>query len=153
MVVCAHGDVAKYCSDHGMVIHEELVGEIEEYEGICRVIVTDKKMGENEFYALKLRMLRRGIELVSTRFSDSDKANFVAYLAQSDRRTKHGGRRRFGENSESERLVVARILELHDAGRGLREIAEDENVRREDGRELSVSTISFIIRNREKYER
>ena len=44
--------------------------------------------------------------------------------------------------------VVERIYELHDAGKKLREIAEDERVSYLDGRKMSVSTIQMIIKNR-----
>lgn len=150
MIVCAHGDVEKYCAEHGMVICGNHVGNIEEYEGVCPVLVTDAKMGENEFYGLKLRMLRRGVELISVWHSDSEKADLVAYLAKNDKRQKYGGRRKFGVSSEGEKAVVQRILELRKAGATLKQISEDENVSYLDGRRMSISTIQMIIKNNEK---
>ena len=152
MVVCAHGDVAEYCSKRGMVICEEHIGNIEDYARNCPVLVTDQQMSENEFYALKLKMLRRGVELISVWHSDAAKSELVAYLAQNDRRAKHGGRQKFGSRSEAEMAVVRKIFELHDAGATLRDIAESEGVCHTDGRKISVSTIQQIIKNRGKYE-
>lgn len=151
MIVCAHGDVEKYCLDRGMVICAQHIGAIESYEGSCRVLVTDADMSENEFYALKLKMLRRGVELVSTRHSDEAMAEFVAYLAQSEKREKHGGRRMFGLKSGEEMAVVYRIFELRDAGCTLKEISEDPGVGYLDGRKMSLSTIQTILKNRNKY--
>lgn len=151
MIVCAHGEVSEYCKNYGMVICSEYVGNIENYDGSCPVVVTDADMSENEYYALKLKMLRRGVEVVSTRYSDEAMAGFVAYLAQTERDGKKGGRPRFGERSEFERAVVERIFELRDAGWTLRKIAEDERVSYLDGTKMSISTIQTILKNREKY--
>lgn len=152
MIVCAHGEVSEYCKNHGMTICDQHIGSIEEYKGVCRVLVTDAPMGENEFYALKLKMLKRGVELVSVDHSDEAMSEFVSYLAMQSRGSSGGGGRpRFGSGSEAEMAVVRRIFELRDAGRTLREISADPEVVRSDGRRISVSTIQGILRNREKY--
>lgn len=151
MIVCAHGEVSEYCKNHGMTICDQHIGDIEEYQGVCRVLVTDAPMGENEFYALKLKMLKRGVELVSIDHSDEAMSEFVSYLAMQSRGGNGGGRPRFGSGSEAEMAVVRRIFELRDAGRTLREISESPEVAYLDGRRISVSTIQGILRNREKY--
>ena len=151
MIVCAHGEVSEYCKNHGMTICDQHIGDIEEYQGVCRVLVTDAPMGENEFYALKLKMLKRGVELVSIDHSDEAMSEFVSYLAMQSRGGNGGGRPRFGSGSEAEMVVVRRIFELRDAGCTLREISENPEVAYLDGRRISVSTIQGILRNREKY--
>ena len=151
MIVCAHGEVSEYCKNHGMTICDQHIGDIEEYQGVCRVLVTDAPMGENEFYALKLKMLKRGVELVSIDHSDEAMSEFVSYLAMQSRGGNGGGRPRFGSGSEAEMAVVRRIFELRDAGCTLREISESPEVAYLDGRRISVSTIQGILRNREKY--
>lgn len=151
MIVCAHGEVSEYCKNHGMTICDQHIGDIEEYQGVCRVLVTDAPMGENEFYALKLKMLKRGVELVSIDHSDEAMSEFVSYLAMQSRGGNGGGRPRFGSGSEAEMAVVRRIFELRDAGSTLREISESPEVAYLDGRRISVSTIQGILRNREKY--
>lgn len=149
MIVCAHGEVSEYCKNHGMTICDQHIGDIREYEGICRVVVTDQPMSENEFYALKLKMLRQGIELISVHHSDSAMSEFISYLAQ--QKSRGGGRRRFGEHSAAERAVVDRIFELRDAGYTMKAISEDSKVGYLDGRKMSVSTIQVILKNRSKY--
>lgn len=153
MLVIAHGEVSEYCEKHGLIICGEHIGEIESYEGNCPVLVTDQDMSENAFYGLKLKMLRRGVELISVRHSDRAMSEFVAFLAQTDRREKSGGRRRFGSGSEAEMAVVRKIFEMHDAGKKLREIHENEEISYLDGRKIGISTIQWIIKNRNKYER
>lgn len=159
MIVCAHGEVSEYCKNHGLVICGEHIGDIEDYRGKLPVLVTDVDIPEMEFFALKERMLRRGVELVSTRYSDTAMAEYIAYQATENRREKSGGRAMFGyrwENGElavveRDMTVVRRIFELRDAGWSYKRIAEDDAVSYADGRKLSVSTIQVIIRNREKY--
>ena len=159
MIVCAHGNVAEYCATHGMVVCGEFVGQIEDYRGSLPVLVTDLDVPEMEFFALKQRMLKRGVELISTRFSDLAMAEFIAHQATVGRKPKSGGRAMFGyrwnngEMIEIERdmAVVRRIFELRDAGWTYKQIAEDDSVSFADGRKMSVSTIQVIIRNREKY--
>ena len=150
MIVCAHGEVSEYCKNNGMVICDQHIGSIEEYQGVCRVLVTDAKMGENEFYALKLKMLKRGIELISVDHSDAAMSEFVLYLA-TQKRGGSGGRRRFGLESESEKAVIRRICELRDSGYKLRAIQDDPGVHYLDGRKIPISTINEILNNREKY--
>lgn len=151
MIVCAHGEVSEYCKNHGMTICDQHIGDIQDYEGVCRVVVTDQPMGENEFYALKLKMLKRGIELISVNHSDAAMSEFISYMAQ-QKQNRGGGRPKFGDNSEAERAVVDRIFELRDAGYKLRAIAEDSKVGYPDGRKMSISTIQVILKNRGKYE-
>lgn len=150
MIVCAHGEVSEYCKNHGMTICDQHIGDIQDYEGICRVVVTDQPMSENEFYALKLRMLKRGIELISVNHSDESMNEFISYMAQ-QKQNRGGGRRKFGDNSEAEMAVVRRIFELRDAGYKLRAIADDDKVGYPDGRKMAISTIQVILKNRGKY--
>lgn len=150
MIVCAHGEVSEYCKSHGMTICAEHIGAIEEYEGVCRVLVTDQEMGENEFYALKLAMLRRGVELISVHYRDSSMDEFVSFMAH-QKKPMHPGRRKFGDKSPEEMAVVRRIFALRDGGYTLKEISEDAQVHHMDGRRMTVSSIQGILRNRDKY--
>ena len=149
MIVCAHGEVSEYCESHDMVIVGRYTGDIEGYNGVCPVLVTDQDMSQGEYYFLKGKMLARGVELVSTRYPDSK--NLAKYEIPK-KPTKYGGRQRFGTGSDFERAVIQRIFELADAGKTLREIAADEKVGYLDGRKMSISTIQLIIKNRGKYE-
>jgi hypothetical protein len=106
-------------------------------------------MSSGEYYYLKGKMLARGVELVSTKYVDTENLALGVVKEVSAKRSR--GRRRFGEGSEAEMAVVRRIFELRDAGLLLREIAEDEKVRRVNGEGLSISTIQTILNNREKY--
>lgn len=161
MLVCAHGAVSDFCKEHGMVIVENYTGDIENYKGVCRVIVTAEIESESEYYYLKGKMLANGIELISTKHKDCDKMlDFLAYNARREaenRRQKYGGRHRFGFNedglTDTGRAVVKRIFELRDAGYTLRAIRDDEGVYHPNGKSLSTSTIQVIVKNREKYER
>lgn len=161
MMVCGHGDVADFCKKHDMVICERYSGEIEDYKGVCPVLVTSQDMSEAEYYFLKGKMLARGVELISTLYKDREgMREFLMY--QVERRKKnYAGRQSFGFRlvdgelvlTETGRQVVQRIFELRDAGFTLRRIREDDGVHHPDGRRLSVSTIQLIIKNRAKYER
>lgn len=149
MIVCAHGEVSEYCESRDMIIVERYTGDIENYSGDCCVLVTDREMSSGEYYYLKGKMLARGIELVSTRYVDTENLALGVVKEVSAKRSR--GRRKFGDGSDAEMAVVRRIIELRDAGLRLREIAEDEKVRRENGEKLSISTIQTILNNREKY--
>lgn len=159
MIVAAHGDVDKYCEEHGMTIGERYTGKVEDYHGSCVVLVTDNCEDQNDYYYQKYRLMRRKIELVSTHWGDASVEDFVRYLSQQEKsRKKYGGRLPYGlkrvggeviEDPEAMK-VVRRIIELRDAGTSFREIAEE--VRRPDGREIPVSSIQVILKNRKKYE-
>lgn len=164
MIVCAHGNVSDYCKEHDMLIREQYSGDIEKYSGDCVVIVTDQEMTKNEFYYLKAQMLRRGIEVVSTRHCSRTLSEFVAYQHSRESNKHHeksGGRQIFGYYSENgvvhehpEALkVVKLIIGLRDLGLSYREISESDGVRHPDGRKMGVSTIQAIIKNRNRYER
>lgn len=160
MLVCGHGNVSDFCNEHSMVIVNRHFGEITEYVGVSRVVVTDMEMLESEYVLLKSDMLKRGYELVSTRHTDTEQiARLVAKLGCESKRS--GGRSKFGftringeQRIHPERMkVVRRIFELHDKGYTLRKIQEDECVHHGDGRKLSLSTIQLIIGNRKEYEK
>ena len=160
MLVCAHGAVSDFCKEHGMVIAEYFYGNVEDYSGVCPVLVTDAIENESEYYYLKGKMLARGIELISVKHKDCDK--MLAYLAyeakrDSEDRKKYGGRRIFGFDAngltEHGRVVVGRILELRDMGYKYRQIQSDSGVHHPNGNSLSISTIQIIVKNREKYEK
>lgn len=164
MIVCAHGDVADYCKEHDMLINEQYSGDIEKYSGDCLVIVTDQEMTKNEFYYLKAQMLRRGIELVSTRYCSRSLDEFIAYQHSRESQKHHeksGGRQIFGFYSQDgvvyekpeELEVVKLIIGLRDLGMSYRQISEADKVCYSDGRKMSVSTIQAIIKNRNRYER
>ena len=150
MIVCAHGEVSEYCESRDMIIVERYAGDIEKYNGVCCVLVTDRDMSSGEYYYLKGKMLAQGVELVSTRYVDTE--NLSHGVVQEVYEKRPGpGRKRFGENSEAEMAVVRRIFELRDSGSSLREISEDEKVGYLDGRKMSISTIQVILKNRDKY--
>lgn len=154
MIVCAHGKVSEYCKNHGMVICGEYVGDIEDYHGKFPVVVTDMDIPQVEFFALKERLLRRGVELISTRHSDLSVAEYIAHRIVEQPRLNKGGRAPFGYRwvgnelveSPHEMAVVKRILELREIGVSYSRIATDDRVRYQDGREVSVSTIQGIIK-------
>lgn len=160
MIVCAHGNVKEYCFDHDMIITEIYDGLIEDYRGSCNILVTDKDMSENEYYYLKSRMMVRGIELVSVRHRDDDKISEYLKYATERKREKFGGRCKFGYYRDltgeirvniEEMTVVKRIFKLRDMGWSYRAIQCDPGVRRQDGSNLSISTIALIVKNRDLY--
>ena len=148
MIVCAHGNVTDYCEKHGMSICDTWSGDLCDYRGDCRVLVTDKEMSEQEYYFLKGELLAKGIELISTRYKDNEGLlEFIVYANQRRKnRSNSGGRRRFADQ-----IVIQRIMELRATGKTLRAIREDERVRHTSGEKLSICTISKIIeREKEK---
>lgn len=156
MFVCTHGNVKEYCHNHGMFPIEKYKGELLDYDGTMAVLVTDKEMGEAEYYFLKGSLIARGVELVSIHYDDSEIFTQVGkYVA------KIGGRYKFGFQNikgkvvltEKGREVVNRIFELRDMGYSYRQIIEDSKVRHLDGRKLNVSTAQMIVKNREMYEK
>jgi hypothetical protein len=160
MVVCAHGEVAVFCEKHNIEILERYNGDLEDYSGNCAVIVTDQKMTREQYESLKCTMFGRGLEVISTDWTDD--AIILALLRQTvERRKKRGGRQMFGFTKKNgvvveipEMMEVARrVIELRDAGITLKGIRSDGNVKHPDGRKISMSTIQLIIKNRDKYER
>ena len=163
MIVCGHGDVNSYCNDRDMVIVDWHDGCVEDYSGVCKVLVTDEELTENEYYILKGKMLSKGVELVSIYHKDeSSVSKYLLFTVQQEsaQRKKHTGRHKFGfymVNGEvvphEETYEVARlIIELRDKGYTLRRIQEDSRVKHVDGRKLAISTIQLIIKNRKEYE-
>ena len=159
MLVCEHGDVFDFCKEHDMTIAEIYDGDLRDYNGACRVLVTSADLSENEYYFLKRRLLGRGVELVSTKHRDDEKVvGYIRYESQRAKRTY--GRQRFGFRMENGVVipilggvkVVRRVLDLHDAGYTLRQIQADNDVHHPDGRPGSVSTIQAIIKRRKEYE-
>jgi DNA-binding NarL/FixJ family response regulator len=150
MVVCAHGDVAEFCEAHEMQILEKYDGSLEDYKGSCPVVVTDQKMSRRKYDTLKCTLFGRGVELVSTEWTD-DELILRLLHSQIDNRKKRGGRQIFGYMKSNGRVIempekmatARRIIEMRDSGKTLREIA--------DAVDLSMSTIQTIIRNRDKY--
>jgi hypothetical protein len=107
-------------------------------------------MSPGDYYYLKGKMLAQGIELVSTRYVDTENLAQGAIKEVYEKRPGPG-RPKFGDGSEAEMAVVRRIFELRDQGYKMREIAKDSQVRYPDGREMPVSTIQVILKNRNKY--
>jgi hypothetical protein len=163
MIVCSHGDVNNYCEDKEMIIGDSYSGDIEDYDGVCRVLVTDTEMTESEYYFLKGKMLSKGVELVSIHHKDTQRlSDYVIYSLkhESEHRKRHIGRYKFGfrlqdgvvVHHEETYKVAKLIIELKDKGYTLRRIQEDSRVKHADGRKLSISTIQLIIKNRKDYE-
>lgn len=159
MVVCAHGEVAKFCETHEMEILESYSGDLTSYRGNCAVVVTDQKMTRSEYDSLKCTLFGRGVELVSVEWLD-DEVMLRLLRHQIEQRGKRGGRQPFGYRQDHGRLVeipekiavARRIIALRDAGKTYREIQADEGAQHPDGGEYSMSTIQTIIKNRDKYE-
>ena len=161
MIVCAHGNVDLFCGTRGMIPVCRYDGDIEDYSGVVRILVTDREMSEREYYLLKSAMLAKGIELVSTLYEDSEFiSKFIVESLEAKHRKKSGGRCKFGfqnidgelKLTESGRAVVNRIFEMRDRGCTYNVIRNDDNVRHPDGRMLAVSTIQIILENRKVYE-
>lgn len=147
MMVCAHGNVAKFCEEREMSICDVWDGDIRKYNGVCRVLVTDSDISESEYYFLKGELLAKGIELISTRYKDDKLLSKYLVYSASRRKAKYGGRKAIVGGD-----VVSRIRELRLSGMTLRAIREDEKVRRPDGRKLSISTIQKYIRDEKEEE-
>lgn len=159
MMVCAHGNVVSFCESHDLRICDRYDDDLESYNGPCRVIVTDRTMDQNEYYYLRERLMRRGIDLISVDHKDSQEMlDFIMYVA-SRRKEKYGGRQPFGYmkkngvvvENPAMMYVARRIIELRDSGMPLREIQEFPEIHHPDGRKISVSTIQQIIKNRDRY--
>lgn len=154
MIVAAHGNVDKYCEEHGMTIGERYVGAVEEYDGDRIVIVTDSLTDKNEYYYLKYKMLRRKKELVSIYHDDKEFSGFIVYLTAREaevrkslkQRLSFGFYREGGEIKISdEHLEVARrVIELRDSGLSYAKIQAECG--------LTVAVIRGIVENRNKYE-
>lgn len=161
MVVCAHGEVAGFCEAHEMQILETYHGDIKEYhKSNCSVIVTDAVMTRPEYDSLKCTLFARGVELVSTEWTD-DEVILRLLHNQIDNRRKRGGRQVFGFTKRSGQVVeipemmevARRVIKMRDDGFTLKEISADRRVRHPDGKKISVSTIQMIVKNRERYEK
>lgn len=160
MVVCAHGDVAGFCEAHELLILELCAGDLNNYRGSCSVIVTDQAMTRQEYDSLKCTLFGRGVELVSTEWTD-DEVILRLLRNQIEQRGKRGGRQMFGfmkkngQITEIPRLmcVARRIIELRDSGMTLKEIQNFPEIHHLDYKKISVSTIQQIIKNRERYEK
>ena len=159
MVVCAHGDVAGFCENHEMQILEVYIGYLDDYQRRnCAVIVTDQEMTRQDYDSLKCKLFARGVELVSTQWTD-DEVIMRLLQHQIDNRKKRGGRQMFGFTKKNGQVVeipemmevARRVIKLRDAGYTLKGIAADRKVRHSDGRKISISTIQQIIKNRDKY--
>lgn len=158
MVVCAHGEVAKFCENHEMQILERYDGNLEDYKGSSVVVVTDQKMSREEYDRLKCTLFGRGIELVSTDWTD-DEVIVRLLRNQIENRGKRGGRQIFGYYKKNGMVaenpamvaVARKVIELRDGGSKLREIQAHDGVCFPNGEPLSLSTIQTIIRNRDKY--
>lgn len=160
MVVCAHGDVAGFCEKHEMQILECYIGYLENYKGACAVVVTDQKMTRQEYDSLKCTLFGRGVELVSTEWTD-DEVILRLLRNQIEQRGKRGGRQMFGFTKKNGQIteipklmyVARRIIELRDSGMTLKEIREFPEIHHLDYKKISTSTIQQIIKNREVYEK
>ena len=159
MVVCAHGEVRKFCENHEMQILEKYEGDLKDYHGNCAVVVTDQVMTREEYDRLKCELFGRGVELISTEWTD-DEVILRLLRNQIEQRGKRGGRRIFGFYQKNGQLVknpgkimvAQRIIGMRDAGYTLREIREADGICNLDGSLLALTTIQTIIKNREKYE-
>ena len=162
--VAAQGDVRDYCRTHNYIVKEWYYGNPEDYKGEWNILVTDWAYKKNEYYAVKIRMLLRGIELISTVWSDFDMDYFVAEYVDMERRRRirehTGGRPSFGFTRVNGKdivvpgeIEVARlIVRLREEGLTYKQITEHPDVKRPDGRRFSISGIQVILNNKEKYK-
>ena len=162
--VAAQGAVSDYCRTHEFVIKQWYYGNPEDYNGEWRILVTDWPYKKNEYYAVKIRLLLRGIELISTIWNDFDLDYFAQEYVDMERRRRirehTGGRPLFGFTKVNGTPVevpgeieVARlIVKLRDEGATYKEITEHPDVKRPDGRRFSISGIQVILKNKEKYK-
>lgn len=161
MIVTAHGNVDDYCAARGMVIGARYEGEIENYVSPPVVLVTDQVFEKNDFYALKLKMLHRKVELVSVWHDDNEMNKFVMHLSLEKKTITSAGRPKFGCKRVAGEIVedpkgmavVRRIFELRDAGFSYAKITEDDGVCYPDGRRMGVSVVQIILSNRDWYEK
>ena len=164
MMVCAHGNVLEYCESHGFTVCEEYSGNLNDYDGNCRVIITDLDVSLQEFLYLKMSLSSKGYDVYSTRYEVTKEINelmtYIGARERSRRKNTFGGRQAFGfvrqggeviENPEM-MAVARRVIELRDSGSTLRQIADSPEIHHLDGRKISVSTIQQIIKNRARYE-
>ena len=145
MFVCAHGNVADFCKKRDMIICDVWEGNLRDYKGHCRVLVTDSDMSEGEYAYLKGELFAKGIELISVKYKDTQLLSEYLVCATKERKARRGGRKLFDD-----RIVIDRILELRRAGMSLRAIQADEKVRHKNGKKLSISTISKIIEREDR---
>lgn len=165
--VAAQGDVSDYCRDHGYYVKEWYNSENDpaDYSGEWNILVTDWPYeSKNEYYATKIRLLRRGIELISTVWNDMDLDDFAQEFVELERKRRKknhsGGRCPFGYRwikGEQERVpgdfeVAQLIVRLRDEGKTYQQIADHPDVHRADGTRFGTSIIQVILRNRSRYE-
>ena len=160
MVVCAHGDVTEFCKNHELLILEHHDGALDEYKGSCRILVTDQEMTREEYDTQKCVLFGRGFELVSTEWTDDEVIlrllrNQIVSRKNRTGRQMFGYSRRNGLVTENPKLfaVARKVIELRDAGRSYRQIQADPEVRWPDGREIALSTLQVIVKNRDRYEK
>ena len=94
MIVCTHGDVADFCRKHHMVAVETHDGDLLDYSGDSRILVTAQEMTEMEYYFMKSELMKRGVELVSVIHRDN--AELLELATYMNSRKKNGGRSKFG---------------------------------------------------------
>ncbi len=164
MRVAAQGDVSDYCRNHNYVVKEWYYGNPVDYNGEWKVLVSDWPYRKNEYYAVKIVLLRKGIELISTVWNDLDldyfAQEFVDFERNQKRKTHTGGRPPFGFRMiDGKRVEVpgeietARlIVQLREEGATYKQITEHPDVHYLDGTKFSISTIQVILRNRDKYK-
>ena len=163
--VAAQGDVRDYCRTHDSVIKQWYYGNPEDYSGEWNILVTDWAYKKNEYYAVKIMLLKRGIELISTVWNDLDldyfAQEFVDFERKRNKRKNHsGGRPAFGfrwmdgrQIEIPEEIAVARlIVKLREEGATYKKIAEHPDVVRPDGTRFGTSSIQVILKNRDKYK-
>ena len=162
--VAAQGAVSDYCRTHSYIVKQWYYGNPEDYTGEWDILVTDWPYTKNEYYAAKIVLLRRGIELISTVWNDFDLDYFAQEFVDLEKRRKRknhsGGRSPFGYRWINGRQVempgeieVARlIVRLRDEGKTYKEICEHPDVQRPDGTRFGTSSIQVILKNKSKYK-
>ena len=162
MIVCVCGgaEADAFCEQHGFLVLAHYHGDLLDYSGEAPVLVTDQEMTREGYDRWKCYMFGRGVELISTKWTD-DEAILRMLRLERERKNRRGGRQAFGftmMNGETCEIpgaieVARRIIGLRDAGLTYREIQDTEGITHVGGKRLSLSTIQVIVKNRELYEK
>lgn len=162
MLVCVCGgeEADAFCEAHDIIVFARYDGDLGSYRGDCPVLVTDQPMTREGYDKWKCHLFARGVELISTRWTD-DEAILRLLRVMVERKGRRGGRQVFGfyrRNGEilanpAKMAVARKVIELRDAGLTYREIRDTDGVSHSGGKQLCTSTIRTICENRDLYEK
>lgn len=165
MDVVGIGEVGQFCARRGWRVREAWGGSPLEYRGSGECLVWGGYHPMFEFYYIKFRLLRRGVDLIPTQdYGDLGYVldQFVSYAAKRDREGRRGGKVPFGWRSEGGELVPVpgelaaadEILLLRENGMSLRGIERwlaEHNRTTRDGRPVTVNVIRAVCAKKGMY--